>query len=954
MSSRTANLGLALTGESAADKAKTLSTWRKEIAGETGRSNMDLIDTAYGNMANAINGLEARIGDAEEAIRAIGSGGATEEELEAIRGRLDDAEEDLSNLTALFNTFRVGARNFIKNTLYFDVAQWTFDSSGYEEIGSYSNADGNVIKFKNEESNIRMWLGTLPIRYGQTCAISFKYKVSSGSVSDINMQIIPLNLSGNAITYTDSRAIQQKGENCGDGWRWVYATYAPPSGTESIRFAFRTGNDYTAYTNTFLIKEFQIELGSTASDWNPAPEDIKAKIHAVEQTIADLDVSKALSDASEAKTLAQTANSNALSAAGNAAEALTLSRTASTNASTALSVANSAQQSASQAAENASASALSANQASADASSSAKSASQAATDAGNAAYAADSSASDAVSAASSAAASARSATTAADNASIAAQNASKSASDASASAQSAASAAADSASAVTTASAAASDASNALSAVNNKDSVPTQGSDKLVSSGGVWSVITNGKPWNVSYTITEAGWSGSGPFTQIINDGGVTARTVVIASPANEASANAIKSGILITPSDGKLTFSTTKKPDNDISLALTMQYSAQTAIPFYVSKKGGGGNYDEMTEFEIVDGVFDNITDLPNMLILKDGNVTGVFGASFNPKTIENESSIHALTVPDGYRPFVAQNFTGRQWDSGNTEWTIPVSISKDGIVEITNNSGSSLTLRRMQFFETWIRRQDQMIAEFYKEADKGPSDLVFNVNQIIADTVNNKVTYKLDASYSTYDSGPAGNFTVGIRLPEGFGPLVSTDIIATFRLSDGTTKTAKYFYLSRNATYLSLFMSSTSVGFSFELTTDLYQENANKFTSFNRTNVSISTNWVEINPDTGKIRFQLAATFDATTAANYSYGTEIGFGVIEYKFKPKTLPGEYFNGIATKSNGEQIAVQCSLRGSSSSYACSLYVKSLDTGVAYGTQITGITIDYTCDAYGY
>ena len=486
------------------------------------------------------------------------------------------------------------------------------------------------------------------------------------------------------------------------------------------------------------------------------------------------------------------------------------------------------------------------------------------------------------------------------------------------------------------------------------DTFPASGSSNAVASGGTYDMIISERCSTIYVQLKLASWEGSGPFTYVYTDSGISENVSVQAAPSDEESAKNMSAGILITPQKGSILFSTSAIPNGDINLTIIFQPTKGNAYPFFVSKKGGGGEYGDVAKFEIVEGVFSNIADMPNMLINTGNKITAIFEASFDTKTIASGGNIHALNVPEDYRPYVAQSFNGRRWDAGNTESTLPITIGTDGAVKIVNNSSSAISFKKMQFFESWIRKQARMIAEFYKESGSGPSDLVFNVNQIDADTVNNKVTYKLDALYSTYNSGPAGNFTFGIRLPEGFGPLVSTDIIATFRLSDGTTKTAKYFYLSRNATYLSLFMSSTSVGFSFELTTDLYQENANKFTSFNRTNVSISTNWVEINPDTGKIRFQLAATFDATTAANYSYGTEIGFGVIEYKFRPKTLPGEYFNGIATKSNGEQIAVQCSLRGSSSSYACSLYVKSLDTGVAYGTQITGITIDYTCDAYGY
>lgn len=819
---------------------------------------MDKIDAAYGSLANDISGIKIRLTEAEDAIDSISGGGASEEEITAIKQRLNTAEANITALSGQIDKISVGARNLIQNTLYFDVSNWTFDASGGEAIGTYSNATGNAIRIDNADSNTRMWLGEYPIRYGQTCTVSFKYQVLSGNLDDVNIQIIPLDISGRALAYQSSLGQDVK-ETCGNGWKWLSAVYTPVAKTESIRFAFRTGEDNQEYTNSFLINDFQIEFGSEVSDWNPAPEDIKAKLNAIEDEIDDLDVSTAISDAAEAKRIAGEAKTAAQSAETKAASAETKAGNAETAAANASASASSASQSASnsatnagQAATNAAAAAQSASQSADDAAASARSASSSATSASNAAAAAD----------------------------TAAQNASQSAGSASAAAQSAASAATDAAAAVqtangaaATANTAATNASSALSAVNNKDSVPTQNSGNLVSSGGVWSAITSGQPWNVTYTLAASRWSGNGPYTMTVNDGGVTDHATVSAAPANETSAKAMKAGILITPTNGTLTFSTSKLPNSDISLTLTLQYSSIAASPFFVSKKGGvgGGDYDDMTEFEIVDNVFDNIVDLPNMLIAKDGNITGVFGASFGNKTLANGASVHALTVPEEYRPFVSQSFTGRQWNSGNVEGTIPITVGKDGIVNIGNSSGSSIAFRRFQFFESWIKKQDRMVAEFYKEAGEGPSDLVFNVNQIIADTVNNKVTYRLDASYSTFNSGPSGNFTFGIRLPEGFGPLSATDVIATFRLSDGTTNTTKYFTIKRNSTYLSLYMSSTSVGFSFELTTDLYQENVATFTlSSSFSNAVITKNRIVKDTTAGTISFEFEATFDRRYFSN------------------------------------------------------------------------------------
>lgn len=52
MSSTTTNLKLKLTGTSDADNAKKFGEWRQEINGETGGSNMEIIDREFGNLNN--------------------------------------------------------------------------------------------------------------------------------------------------------------------------------------------------------------------------------------------------------------------------------------------------------------------------------------------------------------------------------------------------------------------------------------------------------------------------------------------------------------------------------------------------------------------------------------------------------------------------------------------------------------------------------------------------------------------------------------------------------------------------------------------------------------------------------------------------------------------------------------------------------------------------------------
>lgn len=107
----TTNLKLILTGESALDKQKTLSTWRKEMSGETGISNMQKIDTALGGLQRTVSGLATRTAEAEDKIEEIEAAIEGEspdqtlirEEIDELKDRADVIEEDISDIALNIN-----------------------------------------------------------------------------------------------------------------------------------------------------------------------------------------------------------------------------------------------------------------------------------------------------------------------------------------------------------------------------------------------------------------------------------------------------------------------------------------------------------------------------------------------------------------------------------------------------------------------------------------------------------------------------------------------------------------------------------------------------------------------------------------------------------------------------------------------------------------------------------
>lgn len=58
MASTTTNLGLHLLGTSVQDKETYFEAWRQDLNGEGSTSNMNIIDTAYGDMAEDIQEIK--------------------------------------------------------------------------------------------------------------------------------------------------------------------------------------------------------------------------------------------------------------------------------------------------------------------------------------------------------------------------------------------------------------------------------------------------------------------------------------------------------------------------------------------------------------------------------------------------------------------------------------------------------------------------------------------------------------------------------------------------------------------------------------------------------------------------------------------------------------------------------------------------------------------------------
>lgn len=89
-SSTTANLHLKLLGTSLADKEKYFEEWRTEINGEGNDSNMNIIDSAYKDMADDIDALDDSKADKTAAVSTIAYDANSKKITKTINGQTTD------------------------------------------------------------------------------------------------------------------------------------------------------------------------------------------------------------------------------------------------------------------------------------------------------------------------------------------------------------------------------------------------------------------------------------------------------------------------------------------------------------------------------------------------------------------------------------------------------------------------------------------------------------------------------------------------------------------------------------------------------------------------------------------------------------------------------------------------------------------------------------------------
>lgn len=187
-------------------------------------------------------------------------------------------------VTNAVDSVQVGGVNLLRNTGDLKISDYSFDASGADAMGSYSEEDEGF-RIVCASQNVRWWLGVLPVTPGAQYGMSVRYRMNSGA-APVEFQYVYRNASHEAVYYqTSANAVQTVRTE--DGWTVLMDVITVPSVSDitEVRLAVRTGEDYKLYTCDYSIKKPKFEVGNRVTDWSPAPKDTDEDITSLRSEI---------------------------------------------------------------------------------------------------------------------------------------------------------------------------------------------------------------------------------------------------------------------------------------------------------------------------------------------------------------------------------------------------------------------------------------------------------------------------------------------------------------------------------------------------------------------------------------------------------------------------------------------------------------------------------------------
>ena len=231
----------------------------------TVQAEIELYDNGTNRLTTATFTLTARRGLLDDsAVESSSEYTALDDALQSVQG-FDSIKSEIvtargsyaslgDRLTALDN-MQIGGRNYLRNGDFLNAIYfWKYLNSPTYEIIS-DDYFRNVLKITTLMGASGFYNSGLPLLIGKTYTISFWVK--SDIVGSIYLQNEKIDVSNRVYFNTET------------SWTRYSVTFVTNQNTGAFCF-------YSNAAMTFYLADVKVELGTKATDWSPAPEDVTA------------------------------------------------------------------------------------------------------------------------------------------------------------------------------------------------------------------------------------------------------------------------------------------------------------------------------------------------------------------------------------------------------------------------------------------------------------------------------------------------------------------------------------------------------------------------------------------------------------------------------------------------------------------------------------------------------
>lgn len=178
----------------------------------------------------------------------------------------------------ILDAVKVGGRNIILGT---------GTGEGWRSHTSFNPSTREFTKANTTTSENSFYCDNVfDLEAGQQYVLSFKAKHNGYVKSSCDVYVLPKTWSSTGIAYNpkiDGLGTEYK------EYKFVFTPNASATSLNECQLRFDNEGSTAAGTEAVLyIKDVKLERGNVATDWTPAPEDIEARLAALEAAVAAL------------------------------------------------------------------------------------------------------------------------------------------------------------------------------------------------------------------------------------------------------------------------------------------------------------------------------------------------------------------------------------------------------------------------------------------------------------------------------------------------------------------------------------------------------------------------------------------------------------------------------------------------------------------------------------------